>query len=231
MNCRKAHWILATGLGLGLIAPLAQAQIVTYPISTTSGNLPSLSPTGVSSHITATDLLLVGMSRTAFTQTMSGSSWPVGGFNSGKYFQFTVTPDSGYAVTYSTLTYSLYRTLISISDVKTWELRASLDGFTSSNISLASNSLNGAASLQMVRFSNDISALGTQSGQVTFRLYGQDDRSPGNGLAGLANRTDFSGTGSDVLLGGSISAVPEIEQVGVIAAAGLLAFGFLRRRV
>lgn len=227
---RKAHWILASGLGVALLAPLTRAQIVTYPISLTSGNNPSLSATGVSSHIAASDLTLVGMSRVSFTQTFSGSAWPLGSFNSGKYFQFSVTPDPGYAVSYSTLTYSLFRTVLGTTDVRTWELRASLDGFASSNIQLASNSLTGVGSITMARFVNNISALGTQSGQVTFRLYGQDNGSTGSGLAGLANRTEFAGTGSDVLLGGSISVVPEVEHYGVVAAAGLVAFGFLRRR-
>lgn len=229
-NRRKASWILTTGLGIALLAPLTRAQIVTYPIALTSGNSPSLSATGVGSHITASDLTLVGMSRVAFTQSFSGSSWPLGTFDSGKYFQFSVTPEAGYAVTYSTLTYSLFRTVLATTDVKTWELRASLDGFASSNIQLASNSLEGVGSLTMARFINNISALGTQSGQVTFRLFGQDNGNTGNGLAGLVNRTEFAGTGSDVLLGGSISAVPEAEQIGMIAAGSLLAFGYLRRR-
>jgi hypothetical protein len=229
MKRRTAHWITATGLGLGLLATAAHAQIVTYPISSTSGNSPNLAATGVSSHITASDLTVVGMGRISFTQTFSSSGWPVGSIDTGKYFQFSVTPESGYAVTYSTLTYSLFRTQLVTTDVKTWELRASLDGFTSSNILLANNSLTDVPSLEMKLFSNNISALGTQSGQVTFRLYGQDDGTTGGGLAGLANRTEFAGTGSNVLLGGSVSAVPEAEHIGMIAAAGLLAFGVLRR--
>lgn len=229
MKRRTAHWISATGMGLGLLATVAHAQIVTYPISSTSGNSPNLAATGVSSHVTASDLTLVGMGRIAFTQTFSGSGWPLGSIDTGKYFQFSVTPESGYAVTYSTLTYSLFRSQFDTTDIKTWELRASLDGFASSDILLANNSLAGVPSLEMTLFSNNISALGTQTGQVTFRLYGQDDGTTGGGLAGLANRTEFAGTGSDVLLGGSVSAVPEVEQIGMIAAAGLLAFGIIRR--
>lgn len=229
MKRRTAHWISATGLGLGLLATVAHAQIVTYPISITSGNSPNLAATGVSSHVTASDLTLVGMGRVSFTQTFSGSGWPLGSTDAGKYFQFSVTPESGYAVTYSTLTYSLFRNQLVTTDIKTWELRASLDGFASSDILLANNSLTGVPTLEMKLFSNNISALGTQTGQVTFRLYGQDDGTAGGGLAGLANRTDFDGTGSEVLLGGSVSAVPEVEQIGMIAAAGLLAFGVFRR--
>jgi hypothetical protein len=50
----------------------------------------------------------------------------------------------------------------------------------------------------------------------------------GGGLAGLANRTSFSGTGSNVLLGGSV--VPEAENMAVAAALGLIVFAFARHR-
>jgi len=229
-TARKTSWALAIGLGLSLLSQNADAQIVTYPISSSPGSLSSLAATGVSSHITASSLSMVGLTPISFDQTMAAASaWPVGSFGPSQYFQFSVTPEAGFAVTYSTLSYSLFRTVIGASsNIKSWQLHASLDGFSSSDITLANNDLGTAGNTQMVLFNNNISALGTKSTQVTFRLYGRDDGNSGGGLAGLANRTSFTGTGSNVLLGGSV--VPEAENMAVAAAFGLIVFAFARHR-
>jgi hypothetical protein len=229
-TARKSSWALAIGLGLSLLSQNADAQIVTYPISSSPGSVSSLAATGVSSHITASSISMVGLTPISFDQTLAASSaWPVGSFGPSQYFQFSVTPEAGYAVTYSTLSYSLFRTVIGAnSNIKSWQLHASLDGFSSNDITLANNDLGTAGNTEMVLFNNNISALGTRSTQVTFRLYGRDDGNLGGGLAGLANRTSFSGTGSNVLLGGSV--VPEAENMAVAAALGLIVFAFARHR-
>lgn len=212
---------------------LASAQIVEYPIDQSLGSITSMDAINVNANITASQLTLVGgMNPGSFDQTLSGStSWPVGAYDANKYFQFSVTPGVGFSVSYTTLTYSLFRTKIGTSsDISSWSLHGSTDGFASSDITLADVSLSGSANPEMVKFTSDISALGTKTGTITFRLYGKDDGTTGGGLAGLANRTSFAGTGSNVLLGGNVSPVPEVEHMAFAAGFGLLAFAAIRRR-
>ena len=223
-------WVAIAALAGGTF--LASAQIVEYPINSSLGSATTMNAINVNANITASQLQLVGVPVSSFSQTMAGQgSWPLGAYNSGKYFQFSVTPNSGYAVSYSSLTYALFRTLITpSSDISSWSLHASTDGFSSSDITLDNVSLSGSGLTEQVTFNSNVSALGTQAGTVTFRLYGKDNGASGGGLAGLANRVSFAGTGSNVLLGGSVSPVPEVEHMAFAAGVGLLAFAAIRRR-
>jgi hypothetical protein len=80
----------------------------------------------------------------------------------------------------------------------------------------------------------DISAVGTQSGTVTFRLYGYDYTSPLD-YSGLGNQPGpggtptepLMGTGSDLIVGGQL--VPEPATLAPLGL-GLAMLGFAGQR-
>jgi len=209
------------------------AQIVEYPIEDL-GNGPtptSLSAINVDANIAASSLSMNGMARISWAQSLSSSDFPVGAIDTAKNYEFTITPNSGFTVSYSTLTYGIWKLNLSGGAVSNWELHASTDGFATSDLTLATHSI-PSGPLGDATFSTDISALGTQSGTVTFRFYAYDvgfSGSPG----GLAHRDADGGwtaNGSNVLLGGSVSPVPEVETMALVSGAALMVFAAYRRR-
>ena len=86
-----------------------------------------------------------------------------------------------------------------------------IDNFGASDIPLGS-AMTLSTALQQVPESVSLSALATQAGTVTFRLYGYNDtkQSSAADSAGLANRTTvLTGTGGNLIIGGTVSVVPE----------------------
>ncbi len=210
------------------------AQIVEYPIHTLASSTPtSLAAINVNANIVASSLSMNGMARYGWSESMSTFGFPSGAVDTSKNYEFTITPNSGYTITYSTLTYGIWK-INAPGAILNWELHASTDGFATSDITLDTYSLIplpvAPADPGDVTVNSDISALGTQSGTVTFRFYAYDTGSGGPG--GLSNRggTSWTANGSDVLLGGSVSAVPEVESIALVSGAALMVFAAYRRR-
>lgn len=230
---------LRSSLLLAAVTPLwwstLCAQIVEYPIDALgNGTTPtSLSAINVSPNIAASSLSMNGMARTSWAQSLSTFGFPTGAIDTSKNFEFTITPSSGYTITYTTLTYGIWK-FNAPGSILNWELHASTDGFATSDITLDTYSLIptpvAPADPGDVTVSSDISALGTQSGPITFRFYAYDTGTGGPG--GLSNRggTSWTANGSNVLLGGSVSAVPEVESIALVSGAALMVFAAYRRR-
>ena len=140
------------------------------------------------------------------------------------YFQFAITPDPGFQITYSSVVYSL--AVVSTPD---WQLRSSVDGFAA----LLANHTSITLDTHQNPFSDDVSSLGTQTGTVTFRLYGYNyDNTPGS-FDGLANNNNYFGLQGSVIkliINGSTSAIPEPHEYAIIAGLGLLGFAAYRHR-
>jgi len=141
--------------------------------------------------------------------------------NANKYYSFTITPNVGMQISYTSVTYSL-----AAFGTDKWELRSSKDGFTG-NFGAHTIPLDASQN----PFTDDVSSIGTQAGAITFRLYGYSD--PGGSADGLANNNGFfgpPGSGRDLVITGTVSAVPEPHQYAIIAGVGLLSFAAYRRR-
>src|SRR6185436_7441366 len=143
------------------------------------------------------------------------NTWGSGGTpDLGKYYSFTITPDSGFQIDFSSVSYTL-----ASQEASTYELRSSVDGYTSN---FGAHTLNPGAQQEQNNFTDNVS-LGVQTGAVTFRLYGYNSSVFGTD-EGLVNNDDgFSGDlGEDLKIFGTVSAVPEPHQYGIVAGICLL---------
>jgi hypothetical protein len=140
--------------------------------------------------------------------------------NTVKYFEFGVTPDALNQIALTSVQYT-----VAALSTPTWELRSSLDGFTA-NFGVHTIPLNATQH----DFTDDISSLGTQTGTVTFRLYGYNSTGVNND--GLVNNIGTFGgdPGQNLIINGAVSAVPEPHQFALIAGLGLLVFAAFRQR-
>lgn len=156
-----------------------------------------------------------GGSRIAF----SGSGWNVDGFNpsTNKFWEFTVTPTSGYQIDYNTLSLRVGRTA---AGAQAATIQWSLDGFTTAGTTASSFSINSTDvnSLDPVSVGSGNLPAGNVSDSVTFRIFGYDATGTGNFRL---NNVAFSG---------SVSAIPEPSTYAAIG--GILALGAVlyRRR-
>ena len=227
---------------VAMASPVWASYILEYDIAGADGATAQVGT--IAGNITATELSATGVTtRTpggSYDSMVSAKSWPTASvLDPGKYFEFAVTADPDYSVSYEFITFALFRNYLNAnnSGAGCWDLHASTDAFSASDIFLSSLSLVGSGDAEQVIFSQqDISALGTQSGTVTFRLHGYD---AGNSqrYAGLGNEegTYLTGTGSNLILEGLVnppSPVPEPMTILVLvlgAVAYFLSSGSKRR--
>lgn len=159
------------------------------------------------------------------TNQMTNIAGAAANLTSG-YLEFTVTPDAGNAVTYSSLTFDLgndSNTTTTGSGSVGATLFASTDGTNFDQVGSTSTvAFDGTTkSIVIVNdISKDLSGLGTLSGPVTFRLALTDASSNAN------NKFLFI---DDINLNGTIAPVPEPASLGILGA-GIMAMKTRRRR-
>ncbi len=137
-------------------------SIFTNPISGTNPNTDDPYTTG---QITDTNITVSGIGRGAGISGNPGSnrynasSWDTGSIDLSAYFEFTITPNSGYEINFSNFVYTSQRSNTSISN---FAFRSSVDGYTSD---IGTPLFNGATiDLSGAAYQNITSA-------ITFRVY------------------------------------------------------------
>ena len=165
---------------------------------------------------TATDLTLNGLGGAYnYTGSFAGTGWSAAK-DSARYIGFDVAPTSGNMITYGTVTYGVLSDANAPAGPRNFELRASTDGFATSTL-LDSFSMEGYGGV--VQTGIDISALGTQTGNVAFRLFafnGSDSK-----FAGLIGYD----VESNLAINGTVAAVPEPASFALLCLGGLAVFG------
>jgi len=162
-------------------------------------------------------------SKTAYAQASGTPSDETSSFTDGAYFEFTVTPQSGYALDLSSLTFD---TIFNGSD--TWAavqgsfvVRSSIDGF-STNISstFVENYQTGAS---FTSRSVDLTGFEFQNitGSVDFRIYLYDNSTATGRYLRVGN----------VELNGTVNAIPEPSHAAFVLAIAAVAGLSLRRRI
>jgi len=205
----------------------AQAQIAAWEIAGTNASTSNPKPaTTLAGFIDSASLTL----GSAITASAAADTFGGSGFNStslssaitgNQFLSFTITPSSGHAVSLSSLTL-----LSGVSSATTsfhGEVLSSATGFAT-GASLHSYSFSTtSAPLQSITLSG-VSALQNVTGPVEFRIYGWRDN------AGSSTFRLRSLTGSDLVLNGTVSAVPEPSTYAAILGALTLAGVVMQRR-
>ena len=224
-NLAKATILLA----LGTLASSAHAAIlvnysftgvtqpdlntnITAPPASTAANLSvtDLNATGSSARLLASgilpDTIFLGNLLATAADSVSGN----------RYFQFTITPDSGYQLDLTSLTFDVSRG--GASTPRGWVLRSSVDGFASD---IATDTIPTVQpTLTAVSVGLGGASYQGLTGDITFRMYGY-----------MPSQGPFIGLNFDNLnLNGGVSLVPEPGELAAVAAAGLLAWAGWRRR-
>jgi len=224
-------------LGLVSVGEIAQAQIVQYTISNGTGTSTSLSATTTDPGVNVSSLTSAGSLTTSGSQITVPGTFTFGTWGAGaspdttKYIDFSITPTAGNQVAYSTISFAVGARMNVAHGADLWDLQYSLDGFGTAGTQLGSTitvSLAGSGFRGNTTLVNnlDISAIGTQTGTVTFRLFGYDDTSAGSHVAGLVGTGNANlGGGQELTVNGTVSAVPEPSSYA--AVFGALAFGFV----
>ena len=219
-------------LSVGALSAHAAVLAQWDPSGTVQSSSP-LAPTSAASGLSAGNLTLgPGLSDPGpFANVFMGNNWPSGGLDANDYLAFSITGNA----TYQSVVFSLYNNFDGIGN---WELRSSVDGFTST---LASGSFSGIFGGGEV-ISADVSALGTVNGTLTFRLYTDSNAGTTNPLQRGIRGTGGGGEGLTVNGtangGGTVPfvtplPVPALAGAPLLALMGLIAFAALslRRRI
>lgn len=223
-------------LALGLAHGAQAAPIVTWDLANATGQQADVLATAA--NVSATAIDEVGVSQwtsTAQDGFVAASGWPSAlSYDPTRYFEWSVSAAVGFEVSYQTFDVALFRGIWGGGHgAELWDLRASGDAFASADVALGSFDISASAADEQIQFvGHDISALGTRTGTVTFRLYGYDQTQAGD-YSGLGNDSGWliGGTGLDPVVGGVVQAVPEPPPtlLALLGLLGLLAGGTPRR--
>jgi hypothetical protein len=207
--CRAAS-LFVVGAALLLSRVASAAPIIEWDILAATGQTASASSSVP--EVSGTDLTPVNVTPWpgGYCCFVAAADWETSaaGPDLTKYYEFSITAAVGYSIVYEDITLSLFRGIQGGNHgAQLWQLRASHDGYAGV---LAFFDISGSAVDEQTPFSGvDISAVGTQPGTITFRLYGYDYTSSSDysGLGNQPGSTPLSGTGSDLIMGGQL--VPE----------------------
>lgn len=209
-------WILVWALTAN---PL-WAQLAVWDVAGTNASATNPLPaTSVGVNISSANLTLGGgLSTSSSADTFGGSNFDTtslsAAITNADYISFTITPTSGYALSISSISFN--------SGVST--------ATTNFNVSLLSSAtgLTAAHTLHTYSFSSTNApaqsitltgspALQNHTGAIEFRLYGWRD------TGGTSTFRIRNLSGSDLVINGTVSAIPEPSTYA--ALAGLLALG------
>jgi hypothetical protein len=238
-NRRRRSWARALavlGLAAGLASSAEALPIATWDLANATGQDAAVLSTAL--NVSATLLDDVGVtdwpntSQDGFVAARGWSSDP-NAYDPGRYFEWSVTAAAGFQITFETLDLALFRGIQGVRHgAEKWALRASDDGFASTDVDLGVFDISASgADVQTLFAGHDISALGTRSGTVTFRLHGYD-QTAANDYSGLGNDDGtwlIYGSGTDLTVSGTVAPVPETRR-GALAAMGLVGLAVIGRR-
>tara|TARA_R110002050_G_scaffold58433_2_gene131247 strand:+ start:2908 stop:3606 length:699 start_codon:yes stop_codon:yes gene_type:complete len=229
MFSRSSINYLVAAATFALMSVTCNAQLVVYNFGSSSSG--STAPSSIASNLSGGDFSIGGDISFTLGTTSPASSNVNGGSGSGTfrtkgdgykpaefapgYMTVTLTPNSGFILAVTSVTFNSYSTLTGPSN---WALQYSIDG--GSFTSLATGTNNGSSWASQT--SGTVSLTGIAS-HITFRLFGTGASSS----SGAFNIDDFTVSGST----SALSAVPEPASFGILAGLCVIGVASTRRRL
>ena len=220
---------LRHGLLIGAMLALgdaAQGQIASWEI--TGANATATNPqaaTSIASNIASASLTLgSGVTAASAADTFGGSNFNTtslaAAITGSDYISFSIAPSAGYSLSISSI--SLNSGVATAVSNFHGELLSSVTGFTSSNSLHSYGFSTTGAPAQSITLSG-VSALQNLSSSIEFRLYGWRDP------AGTSTFRIRNLSGNDLVISGSVTAIPEPSTCAAILGAVVLVGVAIRR--
>ncbi len=158
---------LTVALSIIAAATHVRAALITFSFNGASGNETSFGPDAKPNHLTVSAMTRgSGVTAQANSETFSARSWTTGSsIDPNDYFTFSITPETGYSMTLSSLVLDDQR---SGTGVQAWSVRSSLNGFAA-NLSTFAVPNTTLMQNQTTLLSGAYSALPSA---LEFRIYG-----------------------------------------------------------
>ncbi|HMP96642.1 MAG TPA: PEP-CTERM sorting domain-containing protein [Kiritimatiellia bacterium] len=136
---------------------------------------------------------------------------------SGDYFEWTITPDTGFFLSITQIAFQVQRSNTGASNLV---LRTSVDSYTA-NLNTLNNFIGNSATVTTLFDSGGVSALQNVGGAITFRVIGWTGASGGS--------MGFEGPGNDIQIWGA-AVVPEPASMALMTM-GVGVVALMRRRL
>lgn len=229
---KKLHILALTAASVSAVQAVTLARWT--PVSTALPKGPDYdastdtpAPDEVAPNVIVSNLDRVGA---AAGGTNTGDRWSgtatdgAAGISLGDYTSFSIAPDGGYLVDFTSIAYTFETYGLSDTGGYLTYLRSSLDGFASD---LATDSI-PAAGPRGGTMVFDISSLTDIDESVEFRIYASAPTSIGGArwfdLIGSDTATDLG-----LIVDGEVTAIPE-PSTGILSGLACLGLAFRRRR-
>ena len=204
---------------LSLVAVSAQAAVVAqYNFAGLSGVTTSVSASTVAPNLLASTIVRgPGLSAASIDNGFNASGWSTGALDVNDYFGFTLTPNAGFTLNVNSIEFNEQRSATGIRDIA---LRSSLDNFLV-NLATVNVPDDTANRRQVFTLSPLFDSI---TDPITFRIYGFNAEG-GGGTFRLGN-----GTPNNLLVSGSVTAVPEPSSLAMLALCGIGGVIYRRKR-
>ncbi|TBX66370.1 DUF1533 domain-containing protein, partial [Flavobacterium silvisoli] len=206
----NANYNAAPAVTQTLTVTQGSVALATYTFTGTACSAAARAASNVVSNVTFGAATVTGQACNSNGGTTSysvgGSSWGTA-FSSSRYVEFTVTPNAGYLVNGTSLTFDILRTSAGATNAT---VRSSVDNYTADLITaftVGTTSANKSVTLDSASFTN-------KSTTITFRIYGWGGNSSGD------LRLD------NITLNGYISRVPAPSITSALTANGTVGTSF-----
>ena len=222
ITTQKKNALLA---GATLALPLAlmssaKAQIATYDFTGALGSQASTAATGVDPNLTAADISRgAGVTAAAAGSCITSTGWATGTTLStanNDYYTITLTPASGFGLNLTSLVFS---TQISSQGPANASVRTSLDGFATDAGAFVPTTTNARVSIPL-----NGPSFTSITAPIEVRIYGY------NAVASGGTFRIGSGATPNLLVNGSVAAIPEPTTLALLAFGGAGMMTRLRRK-
>ena len=236
LNFIRIGAIVIAVLLLNVTSGLSQAFTATFDFTGTAGNAASFGYNGTAvPGLTIDSLRKVGVTSTSSTGNSRANDWALdaliptltGAVDTGKYFQFTITPASGLTLSNLSIAFGIGR---SSTGPRTWQWRSSLNNFSTglplTTIGTGLTDTNGVITCPDVSagyIGNTLVLAQTGINTITFRFYGYNGEAL-TGTGGLQGNLVINGTisggGPQPILPTPIAALRGVNANGVLDSIG-----------